>query len=348
MSGFENVILLQLLSDLPIVREESLDVEARTYPDHIATGPKFDRLSKDAQLAVLAHEAAHFKGLDDWFLSSGRDWDLTKFLKHGHLNGQTEPGEVICEAWALMWYDPSFLEDNAPRLIPIVQEGARAVQLPLPERYRGRWASIAQARNDEALEAVANLGYVWGYERFPMDDPQVLGWLRNVAERTGIAYDEVLEHYGAAYEEGFMARAAEDVGLSDSVWPVIVGDDWPVVVGRKETPMERRGTDEHGIMVVVHRKSRPREWRHEYLAGTTDELLDALRALRADPDVDEIVQIYEVSSDRDVTEWWFNALGWPYSDDDEDEPDYWDVYIDRIGDIEYQRWKDERALWAED
>jgi hypothetical protein len=115
-----------------MVRDPALRNEATTRRGQVRLGPKYDLLSPRAQRAVLIHEAAHLAGLDDWFLRTHDDWDLAARTRFGHLNGQTTPGEILAEAFALAWDDPAGLRHHAPTLIPIVREGALASGLPVP------------------------------------------------------------------------------------------------------------------------------------------------------------------------------------------------------------------------
>ena len=126
------VVLDAYLASLPVVRDPSLRNEATTRGGKIRLGPKYDLLSPRAQRAVLIHEAAHLAGLDDWYLRHHDDWDLAARTKFGHLNGQTTPGEIMAEAYALACDNPTALREHAPSLVAIVEEGARATGLPVP------------------------------------------------------------------------------------------------------------------------------------------------------------------------------------------------------------------------
>lgn len=132
-----------LIASLPVTRDPNLAVEARTTAAGIRTGPKFDELTSAQQRGVLLHEAAHYKGLDDWYLSGHADWNLAAKTEVGHLNGQTTPGEILAEVYSTLWTEPEFLRAHAPDLIPLVEEAARAVGLPLPVAKAAPAATLA-------------------------------------------------------------------------------------------------------------------------------------------------------------------------------------------------------------
>jgi hypothetical protein len=129
--------LEKMLRGLPIVHDASLRQEATTRGGAIRVSPHFDSRPAGEQRAVLIHEAAHLKGLDDWYLKNHDDWNLAAKSDLGHFNGQTTPGEIMAEAYAVAWTEPSYLETHAPALIPLVREGAAAVGLPLPPLHFG-------------------------------------------------------------------------------------------------------------------------------------------------------------------------------------------------------------------
>lgn len=121
------------LAGLPVKRDPNLGNEATTRPDGVYTGPKFDALSPEQQRAVLIHESAHYRKLDDAYLSDpNADWDLAKFSEFGHVNGQTTPGEIIAEAYAILWSEPEWLDQHAPKLRELVERLARKKGAPLP------------------------------------------------------------------------------------------------------------------------------------------------------------------------------------------------------------------------
>jgi hypothetical protein len=120
------------LADLPVVVDDSLANEASVRLDGIHVGRGFAARSAGHRRAVLLHEAAHWRGLDDWYLKTHEDWDLAAKTSFGHLNGQTTPGEIMVEAYATAWMEPAFLWEHAPALVALVKEGAQAVGLPVP------------------------------------------------------------------------------------------------------------------------------------------------------------------------------------------------------------------------
>ena len=143
-------MLDRLLASLPLVQDAGLANDATVRPDGVHLGASFALRPQVVQRAILAHEAAHWFHLDDWYLQHHEDWDLASKSDYGHLNGQVKPGEVMVEAYATLWSDPTFLAEHAPSLIAIVEEGARAVGLPLPGDSPGRMGVNDGWRGTEA------------------------------------------------------------------------------------------------------------------------------------------------------------------------------------------------------
>jgi hypothetical protein len=122
-----------MLASLPVKFNPRLHNEATTQTGRfIEVGPKYQALPAQHQKEILTHEAAHFHGLDDWFLKTQEDWDLAEKCPHGSLNGQTTPGEIMAEAYSIAWHDPGFLDRVAPFLLPLLKQGCAAVKLPFP------------------------------------------------------------------------------------------------------------------------------------------------------------------------------------------------------------------------
>jgi len=85
-------------------------------------GPKFLLLPPDVRAHVLKHEEGH--DLSDAMLRDGSAWALVddpEMLPGGSLNGQTTPGEVIAEAYAVMHSEPKWLGEKFPKLAGLVK-----------------------------------------------------------------------------------------------------------------------------------------------------------------------------------------------------------------------------------
>lgn len=100
--------------------------------DHIVVTPKFFDLPEASRRATMYHEAGH--GLSDRMLADGSAFDLMdKLPEWGNVNGQTTPGEIAAEAYAVLWTDPEWLDQNAPGLRDAVRAKAVEYGYPLPD-----------------------------------------------------------------------------------------------------------------------------------------------------------------------------------------------------------------------
>lgn len=104
---------------------EGDDVTAQYFnPNNINVGPKFFKLpSKDMQKFVLIHEIGH--EISDDLLENGKAFDwMDMGYYHGEfkgrkvygLNGHTQPGEILAEAFAVFITEPSFLKKHYENL----------------------------------------------------------------------------------------------------------------------------------------------------------------------------------------------------------------------------------------
>ena len=106
--------------------------EAAHRGDHIVVTPKFFDLPESARRSVMYHEAGH--GLSDMMLDDGSAFELVDHLPAwGNLNGQTAPGEIAAEAYAILWTEPEWLDTNAPDIRDIVTAKAIEHGYPLPD-----------------------------------------------------------------------------------------------------------------------------------------------------------------------------------------------------------------------
>ena len=121
----------QLASGVAGVRyNPTLQSEARNLGGRYEVGPKFFALDTEGRKHVLHHELGH--DLSDQMLRDGSAW---KALDNGKLpqdlNGQTTPGEIVAEGFALLHTDRRFLESRAPDLVRIIEERARHYGFPV-------------------------------------------------------------------------------------------------------------------------------------------------------------------------------------------------------------------------
>jgi hypothetical protein len=89
-------------------------------------GPKFRELAPEHQAHVLKHEEGH--DLSDETLRAGSAWKaLDEGVLPSELNGQTTPGEIIAEAWALIHSEPGWVEKRHPALAEFVKREAKSL-----------------------------------------------------------------------------------------------------------------------------------------------------------------------------------------------------------------------------
>jgi hypothetical protein len=126
----------------PLKFNPSLSHEGEAFHNRIEVGPKFFKLPDDeCREAVLYHEYAHFKKLDDEALWDNKMWDLVdsggfgpRAKDGGHIdgiNGQSTPGENVVEAYSVLLMDPTWLKSKHPQVYDYIHQLASKHGLPL-------------------------------------------------------------------------------------------------------------------------------------------------------------------------------------------------------------------------
>jgi SPP1 gp7 family putative phage head morphogenesis protein len=189
----------------------TLNSEARNIGGKYEVGPKFLNLNEDARRQVLYHELGH--DLSDAMLQDRSAWALVDEgampggakvdARFDTLNGQTTPGEVIAEAYALLHVEPAFLHEHFPDLAKQVISKSRAYGFPLPG---ARHAADALRDLAPRLPKVGPISTV-----FNLHNPRAVAW---ITKHTGdlIAgfadVDAVRAIVKRAFNQGFAPRIA--------------------------------------------------------------------------------------------------------------------------------------------
>lgn len=105
----------------PNLRSEARNLGVGKYE----VGPKFFDLPDDAsRLHVLKHEEGH--DLSDEMLQDLSAFKVVDMLgDYPDVNGQTTPGEIVAEAYAVMHSDPQWLRDHHPKLANFMETKIR-------------------------------------------------------------------------------------------------------------------------------------------------------------------------------------------------------------------------------
>jgi hypothetical protein len=108
-----------------------LQSEGRNLDGRYEVGPKFFALEVGGREHVLYHELGH--DLSDQMLRDGSAWDvIDKGMLNGapDLNGQTTPGEIVAEAFAVMHTERIWLKERFPDLDHLVSKRAAHYGFP--------------------------------------------------------------------------------------------------------------------------------------------------------------------------------------------------------------------------
>ena len=152
--------------------------------DIIVVGPDFFQADTRLRRAILLHEIGHVLsdiGLKD---PNGFSWRAVECLpSFGHLNGQTTPGEVTAEAYSVAIDEPEFLRENAPELLALITDAARAHGFPLTASKTA--TTLYHGTNAVAAEHIGRDGFR------AVDTREIV---RQIEDLYGLPIDSVWNH----------------------------------------------------------------------------------------------------------------------------------------------------------